>query len=126
MTVFTPDASKVQTEELCAADCLVWLESVADIPTCGDAEMQEYQRLMAAYQTQCSQRKRVRLQANKDTQQATMRLRGLAATDAAEAHDDKRRLATAGGAGETDRGWRKLSVKGLMDALLVVTLNNAL
>jgi hypothetical protein len=94
-----------EDEASCVSDCIAWIEDVVDAPTCGDQEMLMYQRRMAAYLTQCSnERKTVRLQET-DALERNSRLRGLAAGMPEE---------------------RKLGVKGLMDALLVVTLNNAL
>ncbi|KAL4166108.1 hypothetical protein KRP22_013373 [Phytophthora ramorum] len=101
----TFDLSVTSEDEVnCANDCVAWIESVVDAPTCGDEEMPTYQRRMAAYLAQCNERKRVRLQET-DGMEHSSRLRGLAAGSPEE---------------------RKLGVKGLMDALLVVTLNNAL
>ncbi|OWZ06754.1 hypothetical protein PHMEG_00020951 [Phytophthora megakarya] len=95
----------IETEDTCASDCIKWIEDVVDTPTCGDEEMLTYQRRMAAYLTQCNERKHVRLQETEGTNlEHSSRLRGLAAAQPE----------------------RKLGVRGLMDALLVVTLNNAL
>ncbi|KAG6623891.1 uncharacterized protein IUM83_02243 [Phytophthora cinnamomi] len=92
--------------ELCANDCVAWIEEVVDVPTCGDEEMLTYQRRMAAYLAQCNEGKKVRLQETEaNVAEPSSRLRGLAAE-----------------LPET----RQLGVKGLLDALLVVTLNNAL
>ncbi|KAG1702117.1 hypothetical protein DVH05_009909 [Phytophthora capsici] len=92
--------------DMCADDCVAWIESVVDGPTCGDEELLVYQRRMAAYLTQCNERKRVRLEETGNSNvEHSNRLRGLAA-------------------GQPEG--QKLGVSGLLDALLVVTLNNAL
>lgn len=101
---FDLSAASDDDEENCANDCINWIEDMVDAPTCGDEEMLTYQRRMAAYLTQCNERKQVRRQET-DTFEHRNRLRGLA---------------------EGRPEGRKLGVKGLMDALLVVTLNNAL
>ncbi|KAE9299800.1 hypothetical protein PF008_g23159 [Phytophthora fragariae] len=90
--------------EHCANDCVVWVKEVVGVSACGDEEMLTYQRRMAAYLSQCNEHRKVRLQET-DGVEHSSRLRGLAA-----------------GIPET----QQLGVKGLMDALLVVTLNNAL
>lgn len=98
-------AASEDDAEQCASDCMAWIEEVVDAPVCEDEEMLTYQRRMAAYLAQCKERRQVRLQETTDRIEHSSRLRGLAA-----------------GLSET----RQLGVKGLMDALLVVTLNNAL
>ncbi|KAG7377468.1 hypothetical protein PHYPSEUDO_011610 [Phytophthora pseudosyringae] len=98
---FDLSAASEDDEETCASDCIAWIEDVVDASTCGDEEMLTYQRRMAAYLTQCNKHKQV----DNDSLEHSNRLRGLAA-----------------GLPEG----RKLGVRGLMDALLVVTLNNAL
>ncbi|POM67162.1 Hypothetical protein PHPALM_16877 [Phytophthora palmivora] len=101
----TFDASE-EDGEMCASDCINWIEDVVDISTCGDEEMLMYQRRMTTYLTQCNERKQVRLQEKEnDNVEYSTKLRGLAA-------------------GQPEG--RTLGVNGLMDALLVVTLNNAL
>ncbi|KAL3664192.1 hypothetical protein V7S43_010521 [Phytophthora oleae] len=100
---FDLSAASEDDDDICANDCVAWIEGVVDGPTCGDEELIMYQRRMAAYLTQCNERKRVRLQ-EADVRHSN-RLRGLEA-------------------GQPEG--QKLGVSGLLDALLVVTLNNAL
>ncbi|ETL28781.1 hypothetical protein F442_18331 [Phytophthora nicotianae P10297] len=101
---FDLSAASKDDEETCANDCLAWIEDVVEAPTCGDEEMFMYKRRMTAYLKQCREHRHVRFQENNHFEHSN-RLRGLAAGHAEG---------------------RGLGVKGLMDALLVVTLNNAL
>ncbi|KAF4136724.1 hypothetical protein GN958_ATG02432 [Phytophthora infestans] len=91
-------------EEACSIDCLAWVGDVVEVPPCRDEEMLMYQRRMTAFLKRCNEFRHVRLQEN-DSFEYSNRLRGLAS-----GHPEG----------------RSLSVKGLVDALLVVTLNNAL
>ncbi|GMF49479.1 unnamed protein product [Phytophthora fragariaefolia] len=101
---FDLSASSENNGETCASDCVAWIENVVDSPNCGDDEMVTYQRRMSAYLAQCAERRQVQQQDTKGVEHSS-RLRGLA---------------------ESLPETRQLGVKGLMDALLVVTLNNAL
>ncbi|KAK1942764.1 hypothetical protein P3T76_006263 [Phytophthora citrophthora] len=107
-TALTFDLSTTSEEDgdICSNDCVAWIESVVDSSTCGDGELLMYQQRMTAYLTQCNEHKRVRLQETENSSvEHSNRLRGLAA-------------------GQPEG--QKLGVSGLLDALLVVTLNNAL
>ncbi|KAF1780784.1 hypothetical protein PC129_g18237 [Phytophthora cactorum] len=101
---FDLSAASKDDEESCANDCIAWIKDVVEAPTCGDEEMSMYQRRVAAYLKQCNERKHLRPEEN-DHFKHSNRLRGLAA-------------------GRPEQ--RSLGVNGLVDALLVVTLNNAL
>ncbi|RLN46425.1 hypothetical protein BBJ29_006268 [Phytophthora kernoviae] len=92
-----------EDDEHCATDCLVWIEDMVDAPTCGEEEMLVYQRRMATYMVQCNDNTQVGLQRLDNIGQS---LRGLTA-------------------GRQSADVRSLGIKGLMDALLVLMLNNA-
>lgn len=113
ITAFQADESDFETL-LCSSECVDWLRSVLDDGACDSEELETALAEVSGYVTQC-QARRLRFANARELEREPVEvkrhnIRGLREQNDAQMGNAKPRL----------------SVKGLMDAILVLTLNNAL
>lgn len=115
---------------LCATDCISWLQVVLARDSCASEAMEDALTTTTTVVGKC-QARRLRFDNAREYDREGVRpvteagrnIRGLAATDEGE-----EALVASEDAEPSDkrRSERKLSIKGLMDAILVLTLNQGL
>lgn len=115
---------------LCATDCISWLQAVLARDACDSEAMEDALTTTTTVVAKC-QARRLRFANAREFEREDVRsvkktasnMRALAATNE---QDNTLVDPEDAETNEEERGGRKLSIKGLMDAILVLTLNQGL